>query len=141
MEDEIIFERLTLLRNEIAYLRSEGENLNRLEDYRDNPRLKRAIERSLQVAVEACLDMGRHIIAEKGLRFPEDNKDVFQSLAEEGLVPTTLLPRLLKMAQFRNLIVHNYARIDDFQVYAILKRYLTDFDEYATVVAHCLEDA
>ena len=31
VEDEIIFERLTLLRNEIAYLRSEGEGLNRLE--------------------------------------------------------------------------------------------------------------
>jgi uncharacterized protein YutE (UPF0331/DUF86 family) len=45
------------------------------------------------------------------------------------------------MAQFRNLIVHNYARIDDFQVYAILKRYLPDFDEYATVVVRCLEDA
>ena len=141
MEEEIIFERLKLLRNEIAYLRDEAESLTRLEDYEENPRLKRAIERSLQVAVEACLDMGRHIIAEKGLRFPEDNKDVFQSMAEEGLVPTALLPRLLKMAQFRNLIVHNYARIDDFQVYAILKRYLPDFDEYATVVARCLEDA
>ena len=84
VEDEIIFERLTLLRNEIAYLRSEGESLARLEDYRDNPRLKRAIERSLQVAVEACLDMGRHIIAEKGLRFPEDNKEYSSLWRKKG---------------------------------------------------------
>ena len=141
MEDEIIFERLTLLRNEIAYLRSEGKGLNRLEDYRDNPRLKRAVERSLQVAVEACLDMGRRIIAEQGLRFPDDNKDVFESLAEAGLVSAALLPRLLKMAQFRNLIVQNYARIDDFQVYSILQRSLADFDEYATAVARWVDAA
>jgi uncharacterized protein YutE (UPF0331/DUF86 family) len=42
------------------------------------------------------------------------------------------------MARFRNLIVHDYARIDDAQVYAILVHRLGDFDAYARAVADWL---
>ncbi len=141
MGDEIIVGRLTLLRNEVAYLKRERDALRGLQEYQDNVRLKRAVERSLQISIEACLDVGRHIIAEEGLRYPEDNKDVFQVLAEEGVVPQPLLPALLNMARFRNLVVHNYARIDDAQVYAILKRKLTDFEAYARAIVDYLERA
>ena len=141
VDDEIIIERLALLRNELAYLKSEEKGVPRLQDYLESPRLRRAVERSLQVAIEACLDIGRRIISEKGLRFPEDNRDVFKSLAEKGLIPHSLLSRLVKMAQFRNLIIHNYARIDDSQVYSVLKRDLADFEEFARLVAGCLESA
>ena len=43
------------------------------------------------------------------------------------------------MARFRNLVVHNYAQIDDPQVYAILKRNLADFDAYARAIVRYLE--
>lgn len=139
MGDEIIIERLTLLRNEVTFLKRERDALRRLEDYQDDMRLKRAVERSLQVSVEACLDIGRHIISREGYRYPEDNKDVFQVLAEESIVPGMLLPALLNMARFRNLVVHNYAQIDDAQVYAILKSSLGDFDAYAQAIVRHLE--
>lgn len=50
-----------------------------------------------------------------------------------------LLPNLINMARFRNLIVHDYARIDNEVVFAILKRRLGDFDAYAQAIAHYLE--
>jgi uncharacterized protein YutE (UPF0331/DUF86 family) len=137
--DEVIVERLTLLRNEVAYLKRERDALQPFQEYQDNIRLKRAVERALQVSVEACLDIGRHIVSEEGFRYPEDNKDVFQILAEEGIVSQALLPALLNMARFRNLVVHNYAEIDDAQVYAILKRNLADFDAYARAIVSYLE--
>ena len=42
------------------------------------------------------------------------------------------------MARFRNLIVHDYARIDNEVVFAILKRRLGDF-AYAQAIVHYLE--
>lgn len=105
----------------------------------EDVRLKKAVERSLQVAIEACLDIGRRLIALEGFRYPEDNKDVFRVLYEEGVVPESLLPALVDMARFRNLIVHDYARIDDARVYGILKKRLEDFDAYARAVAAYLE--
>jgi uncharacterized protein YutE (UPF0331/DUF86 family) len=64
---------------------------------------------------------------------------VFRVLREEGVVPDELLPALLDMARFRNLIVHDYARIDDAKVYAILKKHLEDFDEFAKAIVAYLE--
>ncbi|MGA9348269.1 MAG: HepT-like ribonuclease domain-containing protein [Anaerolineae bacterium] len=78
------------------------------------------------MAIEACLDIGRRLIALEGFRYPEDNRDVFQVLREEGVVSQELLPSLVDMARFRNLVVHDYAKIDDAKVYAILKNRLGD---------------
>ena len=138
--DDVILERLLLLRNEVAYLKSERDALRTFLEYQDNTRLRRAIERALQVAVEACLDIGRRIIALEGFRYPEDNQDVFRVLAKEGAVSADLLPTLLEMARFRNLIVHDYARIDDARVYGILKKRLGDFDAFAEAVWTYLEE-
>ncbi len=137
--DAVVLERLVLLRNEIAYLKQEASQVALFQAYSGNIRLKKAVERSLQVAVEICLDIGRRLIALEGLRYPEDNQDVFRVLAEEGIVSGDLLDVLLDMARFRNLIVHDYARIDDAQVYGILKKRLGDFDAFARAVQVYLE--
>ncbi|MBC7249766.1 MAG: DUF86 domain-containing protein [Anaerolineae bacterium] len=136
--DDIIANRLKLLAEYVAELRLYRGQATSFQVYLDNKMLRRAVERSLQVSVEICLYVGRHII-EEGFRYPEDNKDVFQILAEEGVVPQTLLPVLLDMARFRNLMVHDYACIDDAKVYAILKRNLGDFDAYARAIVSYLE--
>lgn len=109
------------------------------QTYEENKIIRRAVERTLHLAVEACLDIGQHIIAQEGFRTPKDNKDVFQILAEEGIVPETLLPTLVAMARFRNLIVHDYTRIDDAAVFGILKRRLGDLSDYAQVIVAYLQ--
>jgi len=122
----------------VDYLKSERDQLRSFSEYQENIRLKKAIERGLQTAVKACLDIGRRLIALEGFRYPEDNQDVFRVLHEEH-VPDDLLTTLLDMARFRNLIVHGYARIDDSLVYGILKKRLGDFDAFAQAVLAYLE--
>jgi len=139
VDDEILVERVTLLRNEVTYLKKERDALAGFREYEDNARLKRAVERSLQVSIGICLDIGRRIISEKGFRYPEDNKDVFQVLAEQEILSQSLLPALLNMARFRNLVIHDYARIDDSQVYAILTQRLVDLDTFARAMVDYLE--
>lgn len=103
-------------------------------EYSADIRTKRFVERTLQIAIEACLDLGYHIIADEGLREPEDNKDVFKVLAEGGIIDAKLLEALQPMASFRNLIVHDYGKIDDEIVFGILQRRLGDFKEYAGMI-------
>jgi uncharacterized protein YutE (UPF0331/DUF86 family) len=137
--NDIVTERLTLLRNESQYLKQERDKVHSFKEYSDDIRLRRAVERSLQVAVETCLDIGRRIIAQEGFRYPEDNADVFRVLYEEKIVSSRLLATLIDMAKFRNLVVHDYARIDDAKVYAILKKRLGDFDAFARAIVGYLE--
>lgn len=137
--DDVIASRLKILAEYVDELRVYRERATSFRVYQDDKMLRRAVERSLQVAIEACLDIGRRLIALEGFRYPEDNKDVFQILAEEEVVPRQLLPSLIEMARFRNLIVHDYAQIDDARVYGILKKRLEDFDAYARAIAAYLE--
>ncbi len=137
----LVLERLIALRNEIAYLRSEAGDVASVQAYAGNMRLKRAVERSLQVAVEICLDIGRRIIALEGLRYPADNQDVFRILIEAHITPDDMVPTLLNMARFRNLIIREYARIDDAQVYAILQQRLSDFDAFTDVVRRYVQSS
>jgi len=106
-----------------------------LEEYQENKLVRKAVERTLHTAIEACLDIGHHIIAQEGFRSPEDNKDVFVVLGEEGVLSHTLASRLVDMARFRNLLVHEYTHLDNTVVYGILKRRLSDFDEFAQAIA------
>ncbi len=136
---DVIWERLRSLRDAVAYLKSERDQLSFFQDYEANLRLRRAIERCLHISIESCLDIGRHLIALESLPFPETNKEVFQILARAGIIPRTLLPSLLSMAGFRNLVVHEYVKIDDHQVYKILQHQLGDFDAFARAITDYLE--
>ncbi|MBI5878078.1 MAG: DUF86 domain-containing protein [Chloroflexi bacterium] len=104
-------------------------------------RQRRAVERSLQVCIEICLDIGRRIIAIEELPIPDDNQSVFRILHDAGIVPAQLAPVLLDMARFRNLIVHDYARVDDSIVHAILLNRLGDFESFAEAVRGYLSRA
>ncbi|MGI5859111.1 MAG: type VII toxin-antitoxin system HepT family RNase toxin [Tepidanaerobacteraceae bacterium] len=96
--------------------------------------ISRYVERTLHMAVEACLDIANHIISYEGYREPVDNKDVFQVLFEQKILDERLMENLKKMAQFRNVIVHDYIRIQPEIVYAILQKNLGDILEFANLV-------
>lgn len=87
------------------------------------------------VAIECCIDIGTHIIASQRFRHSVDNADVFGILAEHNIVPGDLLPSLVKMARFRNLLVHLYWKVDDEIVYRTLTTSLGDLSRYAAAVA------
>ena len=137
-ENDIINARLRMLMDEIAYLKSERDKIRRFDEYRDNIRLKKAVERSLQVAIEICHDISQRLISERGFRLVDTYRESFEVLEEEGVLSPELGREMKKMAGFRNLIVHDYARIDDTLVYGILKRHLQDFEHFADAVERYL---
>jgi len=108
------------------------------DEFRLDKKTRRYVERTLHLAIECCLDIGSHIIADNGWREPIDNKDIFAVLEEKGVVSRDLLPKLQKMAQFRNVLVHDYARIDPEIVYIVLKQNLSDFREFIRSVNRLL---
>lgn len=137
-------EETVVLRGRLRLLAEYVSDLRELQDvdpqtYTENKLLRRAVERTLHLAIEACLDIGQHVIAREGFRLPEDNKDVIAVLGENDVLPGALLPNLIAMARFRNLIVHDYARIDDQIVLDIVKRRLGDFDAFAQAIVRYVE--
>lgn len=87
-------------------------------------------ERNIQVAIEACLDIGKIIIANQELPEPSDNKGIFSALAESGIITKESLSFLMPMAGTRNILVHGYDRIDNALIYGIIKKHLNNFEDF-----------
>ncbi|NGZ94832.1 MAG: DUF86 domain-containing protein [Nitrospira sp. WS110] len=93
----------------------------------------------LIVATEAALDICNHLAAKKGGRSPEDYADCMTILGELGVLKQDLKVRMSKMARFRNLLVHLYWKVEDREVFRIIKEHLSDFDEYLQAVGRFVE--
>ncbi|QGP91653.1 hypothetical protein MGLY_09940 [Neomoorella glycerini] len=55
-----------------------------------------------------------------------------------GYLPEELTKKLMKMAQFRNIIVHDYARLDAEIIWGILKRDLGDLKHFMLTIKKLL---
>lgn len=91
------------------------------------------------VAIESSIDMCSHIISQNSFRAPEDYADTFKVMGEEGAFDEKFSEELIKMAKFRNRLVHLYWEIDDARVYKILEEHLEDFKRYIDSIARFLE--
>lgn len=77
-----------------------------VDEYRRDWKIQRIVERTLQIAIEACVDVATHIIADRGLRVPATYAEAFEVLGEAGLLDGALQAAMVRMAKFRNVIVH-----------------------------------
>jgi uncharacterized protein YutE (UPF0331/DUF86 family) len=100
------------------------------ESYLKDLTTRDAVERNIEVAIQACIDIARIIIKLEGLREPEDNKGVFVVLAENAIISEDSLRFLIPMAGTRNILVHGYDKIDDAIIFSVLKKHLSDFNTF-----------
>ncbi|MBW2607953.1 MAG: DUF86 domain-containing protein [Deltaproteobacteria bacterium] len=120
--------KIKTVKDRIQRLKSLVHDLSSFEDYQSSSDAKDIAERNLQVAIETCLDIGKIIISQEGLKEPKDNKGVFAVLAESGFLTSKNLTFMVPMAGTRNILVHGYDKVDDSLIYGILKRHLDDFN-------------
>src|SRR5690606_28642184 len=93
------------------------------------------IQFPLQQAIQICIDLAAHLVAESAGHRPETLSELFTGLAERGTIDADLAVRLGAMARFRNLLVHEYADVDAERVWEIVEHDLGDVDTFLGVVA------
>lgn len=128
--------RLEKLRGYLQTL--EAVQKNDLATFKRDPFIHGAAERYLHLSIECLLDIGNHLIADRGYRKPESYGEILQILSEEGVIPEELFRHLEGMAAFRNVLVHDYLKLDLDRVYQVIKERLRYFDELAETYAGLL---
>jgi uncharacterized protein YutE (UPF0331/DUF86 family) len=71
-----------------------------------------AIALNLQRACEHCIDLANYTIRVRKLGLPKESRDSFRLLADNRIIPRELSSRLEGMVGFRNVLVHEYQRLD-----------------------------
>lgn len=84
-------------------------------------------ERYLQLAIEIIIDTGKLIVVLENLKRPEDNGDIISVLADNKILSKKLREKLIGIVNFRNILVHDYEKIDREIVYLKLQKNLEDF--------------
>ncbi len=122
-----VLAKLDELDGYLAELRSIAPE--RFEDYQRVEK-KRACERLLQVSVEAVIDVCALLVAGLRLGLPGEEDDLFEKLAGRGVISAPTAGMLKRMKGLRNLLVHEYGRINDELVFNTVQHRLDDFDAF-----------
>jgi len=102
-----------------------------VDDFAKDDIKRAAAERYLQLAIESCLNIGNRIISlcqfDRPVNTPETYADIFVELNRLGFIDNDFSERLIKMAKFRNRLVHLYWELDTETVYNIIHANVDDF--------------
>jgi uncharacterized protein YutE (UPF0331/DUF86 family) len=89
--------------------------------------------------VEIIVDIGNHILSEVFHSSAGTYKDVIFKLGDAGIIPKDFANDNLKMADFRNLIIHGYASVDLDQVYQNIQKAPDIFRQFAKYYVEFLD--
>lgn len=137
VDKPLILRKLTELDE---YLKQMGEFSSvTLEEYSRDWKVQRIVERTLQMMIETCADIANHIISDRGYRTPDNYGDTFRVLHENGVLKNNLFEIMLKMARFRNIVVHQYDKVDEAIVIGIMRNNLNNFTAYRDAILKILD--
>jgi uncharacterized protein YutE (UPF0331/DUF86 family) len=112
----------------------ELRQLARPDELATDIREQRFIEHTLQLGIQAALDVASHIVSGERLGETGTNRDLFDRLANAGWVTHELAGRVSNMAGFRNILVHGYTDIDLQIVADVLANHLGDLDLFVSSI-------
>ncbi|MEW6070703.1 MAG: DUF86 domain-containing protein [Nitrospirota bacterium] len=101
--------------------------------------IKGAVERYLYLAVQSTIDLAEAIIAYKNFRKPTTMSEAFYILNEEDFISDKLVGRLAKMVGFRNIVAHDYEKIDYDIVLDVLQNKLKDIETFLKEISKKLK--
>lgn len=132
VDRDLILRRLTLLDTYLTQL-APYRGLD-AGAYQQDWKTQRIVERTLHLAIEVCMDVADHVVADRRLRVPETGAESFEILAEANLIPAGLGAALARMVGFRNILVHDYTRLDPAIVIRVLREDVEDLVRFRDLV-------
>jgi uncharacterized protein YutE (UPF0331/DUF86 family) len=112
----------------------ELETLAQPDRIRQDVRELRFVEHTLQLAIQAALDVASHIVSDERLGEPRTNRELFDLLERGGWIGADLAATLQRMVGFRNVLVHGYDTVSLDIVEDVLRNRLGDLRAFADVI-------
>jgi len=134
---ESIIERLKKLEGVLAKLRDRSGIT--LEEFRQDTDLQWIIERGLEIASSALLDIGNHILAGVYETSVDEYEQILEKLQEKRVISRGLYEELRGLGGFRNVLVHGYLSLNLELVYEHYKKALGTFPRFIAEIEEWLE--
>lgn len=137
MDRDVITRKLDSLRR--CVLRIESKRPANVVDLVSDIDLQDILSVNLERAVQLCVDIGAHLLADFDGPPPETMGEVFTSLVEQAVIPEHVGGALRKAVGFRNLSVHAYDQVDWRRVYEVVHHRMDDFRIFAQSISDWMD--
>ena len=125
-DPELVEKKLAQIETFVAQLRELADPAKIETDIRE----ARFVEHTLQIAIQAALDVASHIVSDARLGEPESSRDLFRLIESRGWISAELSATLQAMTGFRNLLVHGYGEVDLRIVRDVIENRLDDLLDF-----------
>lgn len=110
------------------------------DKFRSDPKIFKLAQYCIQLCIQCLLDICHHIIVEMDWPRPKDNKEAILTLSRNGVLPNDFAERITPMVGLRNILVHEYLKIDLDKIYSQLQK-LEDFRAFQKHIIAFLKTA
>lgn len=124
------------LKTNIALIENKEVTLEQILEDED---IQAIIDRRMQLAIENCIDIAAHLTAGLDLPRQEQASEAFLMLGVKGVISKEAARKLAKAVGFRNILVHEYIKIDYRLAYEDLDEKLKDLKTFGKEVLEFLE--
>lgn len=136
LEKDVIIRRIEGIEAEITELKKLGETDPDKFKVGDGWKLAQF---HLHRALEGVFNIGTHILSRIPGASASQYKEIALKLAENKIVQTDFANnQLVKMAKYRNRLVHFYAQISPEELFKIIQDDLGDFDVFLVAIKQVL---
>jgi uncharacterized protein YutE (UPF0331/DUF86 family) len=128
---------IELLEKKLAFIETcvhQLRQLSRPERIEHDIREQRFIAYTLQIAIQAALDIASHIVSDGRLGEPRTNQELFALLQQDHWLSPELTQTMHKMVGFRNIVVHGYQSVDLRIMRDIVEHRLDDLLAFMTAI-------
>jgi uncharacterized protein YutE (UPF0331/DUF86 family) len=129
-DPDVLAQKLAFIETSVQELRMLARPADILRDVRE----ARFVLYTLQIAIQAALDVASHIVSDERLGEPETNRELFDRLARHSWLSVDLAATMGRMAGFRNVIVHGYGGVNLQVVQDIVEHRLVDLLAFVSAI-------
>jgi len=106
-----------------------------LEDFRADSKGRDLALFYLFLAIQECIDLAAHWVADEGWGEPDDAGSAFDLLAERGIIAHETATALRSASGLRNRIAHGYAQLDYDRVHREARAGIPSIREFLIAIA------
>jgi uncharacterized protein YutE (UPF0331/DUF86 family) len=137
VKKDLVIRKLTKLKNYLQEL-STYKSIT-WEEYSGAFQNQRTVERLIQLIVDIAVDINTHMLVDEGFAPPQDAYNSFlEASSKLGLFPESFAQSIAPSTGERNIIVHEYERIDDVIIYGSIVETISYYEDYIKHVSNYL---
>lgn len=131
-----------LIEKKLAFIETcvrELRQLSQPEHIENDIREERFVAHTLQIAIQAALDIASHIVSDGRLGEPRTNRELFDLLQRDQWLSPQLAKTMRQIVGFRNIVVHGYQNVDPRIMRDIVENRLHDFLAFTAAIKSRLQ--